>query len=124
MRRHLRACGLEEQRGNVAPQNPQYLQGLDLLLQRFSYLFCGRLRERPIDQQLDDLLNVKLIILGKAVIAAYLFRLQTLQDIGVICGAFLLGDGIVYVRAYRRLNSALILFQQRVEVMRNGLTLF
>jgi len=108
MRRHLRACGLEKQRGNVPPQNPQYLQGLALLLHRVGYLFRGRLRERPIYQQLDDLLNIKLVILGKAVIAANLFCFQTLQNIGVICRTFLFEDGVVQVRTGRRLNSALI----------------
>ena len=63
--------------------------------------------ERAVGQKLDNLLDVKLVILGEAVVAANLLRFQALQDIGIVRAASVLGNGFVQFRAGGRLKGVL-----------------
>ena len=121
----LGACRLKELGGNITPQDSEHLQGFDRFFHFHGLrnLFrCGT-RKRAVGQKLDDLLDVKLVIFCEAVVEAKFFHLEPLQDVGVVCAAFVLGDCLIKFRAGRFLKRCLILVKQTVELIRDRLAL-
>ena len=87
----LGAGRLKEQAGNVATQNAEHFQRLNLFLQNLSYLFRRWTRQRPVSQKLGDLLDEYLVIFGKTLIASNILRLQSPENVSII-GTPLLAD--------------------------------
>ena len=73
--------------------------------------------ERAVNKKLDDLLDVKFIVIGESVVSLDFFGLEPLQNVGVISAAFVFRDGVIQFRAGGGFKSRFVLVEECIEIL-------